>query len=104
MMDPKTLFTRYSTWVVGVLMAGAAYWLSLPPAEQAALATAAWTIEGGAVPLTLLGNLKPPVAVLLARWQLSQVAPPMGTCVPGITSVAGTPTSVLPAAWQVAHA
>lgn len=40
MMDPKTLFTRYSTWVVGVLMAGAAYWLSLPPAEQAALATA----------------------------------------------------------------
>lgn len=37
MMDPKTLFTRYSTWVVGVMMAGAAYWLALPAAEQAAM-------------------------------------------------------------------
>lgn len=37
MLDLKTLFTRYSTWVVTVLMGAAAYWLTLPVEEQAAL-------------------------------------------------------------------
>ena len=37
MLDLKTLFTRYSTWVVFVLMGAAAYWLTLPVGEQVAL-------------------------------------------------------------------
>lgn len=36
----KELFTRYSTWVVTVLMGAAAYWLTLPVEEQAALKAA----------------------------------------------------------------
>lgn len=39
MLDLKTLFTRYSTWVVFVLMGAASYWLTLSPEEQAALKT-----------------------------------------------------------------
>jgi hypothetical protein len=37
MMDLKTLSTRYTTWVVLIVSALAAYWLQLPAAEQAAL-------------------------------------------------------------------
>lgn len=33
----KELFTRYSTWVVTVLMGAASYWLTLSPEEQATL-------------------------------------------------------------------
>ena len=36
----KSLPTNYSTWVVAVLMGIAAYWMQLPPAEQASLMAA----------------------------------------------------------------
>lgn len=36
----KELFSRYSTWVVTILMGAAAYWLTLPVEEQAALKAA----------------------------------------------------------------
>lgn len=39
-MNLHDLFTRYSTWVVGILMAAATYWLSLSPEEQKALTDA----------------------------------------------------------------
>lgn len=43
-MDMKTnlkqLPTNYSTWIVAVLMGCVAYWMQLPPVEQASLIAA----------------------------------------------------------------
>ena len=53
------------------------------------------------MPLALV-NTK--VVKLPGAWQLSQAAEPIGTCVEGSVLVAGAPTKLRPAAWQVAQA
>lgn len=40
MLPIQELLTRYSTWVVGVITAAAAYWLQLPVEQQQELLTA----------------------------------------------------------------
>lgn len=39
MLTWQEMLKKYSTWVVGALMAAVAYWFTLSPAEQAALQT-----------------------------------------------------------------
>jgi hypothetical protein len=59
------------------------------------------TIEAGAVPLAFV-NTK--LLKFAGAWQLSHAELPMGTWFEGRVFVAGVPTKLLPAAWQVAQA
>ena len=95
------------TWLEGTVAVAGVPMKVLPAAWQVAQATpdtAACTIAGGAVPLTLV-NLKPPAAKLDFEWQLSQGAAPKGTWLAGGSSSVGGDmfAKLLPAAWQVAQ-
>lgn len=71
MLSLQDMVKKYSTWVVGALMAAVAYWFTLSPAEQAALQAAyPW-----------LGKLTPAAGFLMfyfarAKVQDTPPAPP----------------------------